>query len=210
MKKPFFFIITIITTVILTIGFCTLCFLGAENPARVLGKTPDCTKTVNGFFECVTEGDFSNAEKYLYGETSLGLDQTPDSDTGKLLLETIQSSYEYSLVGAPNVDGTTAVQTVKFTYFCVDKAKADIQKYTQQYYKQLAEGSDTTSIYDANYNLLESVAMDLFERSFQTVVSQKDNYLETTMIDINLKYDKGEWKIVADDELFTVLLGGLK
>ncbi|MBQ6570703.1 MAG: hypothetical protein IJL87_10700 [Clostridia bacterium] len=209
MERKSLFVMSVLLITVFAVLACVFCFNGPDEP-QVLGRVPNCAKTVTAFFDCVSDGNFKKAEKYLAGKAKLGMDKEFSDQSEKKLFDVIKSSYSYTLLDQPKIDGINAVQKVRFVSFSVNEAKADMAVLTDQYYREKVASIKTNDeIYDANHNLKKEVAMEIFDRALDTVISKRDIYYCGNDLDINLVYEGGNWKIVLDERLISALLGGL-
>lgn len=210
MKQKITYTILITAVIIAAVAVSVLNIVNSDEPARALCAVPNGQTSVTAFFDFIIDGDYQQAQKYLYNCTSLGFENEPDSEVGKKILSAVRESYDYSIAGDFSSDGQYATQKVRFTYFSVADAKDTISEYTQEFYKQKIESATVNSeLYDENNNLREDVALDLFEMAADRVISEKDNYLRTIELDLELYYHDGEWKIVLSDDLASALMGDM-
>ena len=210
MKPKALYLLSLLIVVVAAINIAILCIADANTPARPLGQPKNGSDTIIAFFDAMRAGDHDAAEEYLAGSVSLGSEELPENEVSQKIITAVRESYRYTLVGDFCIDGMTAVQQVQFTYFDIESANDTLAQYSQELYEsKIASASANDELYDANGNLHEHIALEIFNSALERLISEKESFLSTTVIDIELQYDSGDWKIVFSDALADLLLGGL-
>ena len=114
-----------------------------------------------------------------------GLDDSLAGKQGAALL----NSYAYTLEDKPARRGDTAVQTVQFRYLDMNALEKDLM--TPITTITPAEG-EPRPVYAELRELLE----------------KPQKYYTTAELQLTLRYSEGQWRVVADEDLLSVLAGG--
>ena len=86
-------------------GFAAvLCAYGSENGTVCAKADGDPQATVRQFFDAVCAGDYSSAYDCLENYGSLGLENSPSTETGELVYAALRESYAYELLEQAEVD----------------------------------------------------------------------------------------------------------
>ena len=92
-------------------GFAAvLCAYGSENGTVYAKADGDPQATVRQFFDAVCAGDYSSAYDCLENYGSLGLENSPSTETGELVYAALRESYAYELLEQAEVDKLSARQ----------------------------------------------------------------------------------------------------
>ena len=180
--SPFWGYLTL-ALVILTL---VLCVVSAKNGTLLVKADAKPQETVETFFVSVVIGKYDAAYACLANYDSLGLENQSDSLKWKRLLE----SYDYALLGEPEQKGDTAVQTVRFR--SLDMNALELALETPIATIPGGEGEADRDIFPTAEELL----------------AQPEQFYRTTELQIQLRYEKGQWLIVADESLLKALSGG--
>ena len=166
-----------------------LCLVGFVGGVLYVRTPSDPRDAVTGFFDALKAGDTASAYALLENYESLGLENTPPTENGKLLLEALLGSYEYSLVGECRQSGVRAEQTVLLTSLDLNKvADGRVQKLPDG--SEPAPGEDTPLLPVSN------------------VLEENPDIKTTAEYQVELRYTNGQWRIVLDDALRNALAGG--
>ena len=147
------------------------------------GEKPEETAKI--FLESIVAHRYQEADACLDNYKTLGLDKMAESKQGAALL----NSYAYTLEDKPVRKGGTAVQTVQFRYLDMNALETDLM--TPITTITPSEG-EPRPIYAELRELLE----------------KPQKYYTTAELQLTLRYSEGQWRVVADEDLLSVLAGG--
>ena len=167
-------------TVLLLVLSCALCCFGAEKGilfARPAGNPQDA---VTGFFNALKEGDYSRACTFLSNYSSLGLENTPDSEEGQIMLTALKRSYDYTLSGSCSLSGAKASQKALVRYLDLETADAEAR----------------------------ALAGTEYITALRQVLSDSESCCTSDFFDVTVIYSGGRWLIELDNALLSALNGG--
>ena len=194
-----------------------LCFFGAfrlwacGSRALPLGVgVDDISITAGQFRDALNEWDHETIEGMINGYSSVNFDYESDSALENKLHDCLADSFDCDLKGEATVKGMNAWQDIEVSYFAFALAADDIKEHTQKHYDQLLEsGQDNDDLYDENGNLLESVAMELYEDAVEYIISDSENYRTSRRFTLEFVYENSRWELKLSDELIDTLLGNV-
>lgn len=172
----------------------TLVSCGVESPEQA----------VNNALTAVKKSDEDTIEKY-FGEDDL-LDSEDVDDDIEDIIDTDESSkllfekLSFDVLSS-EIDGDRAVVETEIT-------NIDLQSIFIEY---LEESFDIimARAFDAEADEDDEELEEELEQLFINLLSDEDNELLTSTVDINLLKDENGWKIDLDDDLLDAIFGGL-
>lgn len=190
----------------LAIVLCTLAVNFGSILVRPRGNPQDA---VREFFTDVSTRNYDEAYQYITGYSSLGLENTPSTEAGRILLVALRQSYGYSLIGESTVDGLDAHQQVELR--CLDCAalEEDTAREALNVIASLSRSRDRSQVYAEDGNYLPSLVDEAYAQALGNVLSHASDYYASTGLQLNLRYVDGGWRIVPDAALLKALAGGL-
>ena len=174
--SPFWATITVLFLII----SCALCYFGAAKGilfARPAGNPQDA---VTGFFNALKEGDYAGACTFVSNYASLGLENTPDSEEGQVLLTALKRSYDYTLSGSCSLSGAKASQKTLVRYLSLEEADAEAR-----------------ALPDMEYIT-----------ALRQVLASGEGCCTSDFFDVTVIYSGGKWLIELDNALLSALNGG--
>ncbi len=177
----------------------TVC--GCSGEAVSLTELPDPTESVDKFFELIADEEYAAADELVYNYVTLGMTRSGNIDDAvmQVFCRELNAQREYEIVMEPQVNGKTAVMTIKVTTLDLrevyDPLIANVKETIRQmqYVGENTEGEDI---------ILEVASDELAE------LLESDQSLTTTGIfALELVYSKGQWRLIISDELYSALIG---
>jgi len=207
-RKIIYFTTSMAILIASLIGIAYTGTVGTHTPPVGINVT-DMSSTAEIFCTALNDGDYELIEELINGYSSLHLNDTPDEHSSQRLLDCLRDSYHCQLNGIGSTDGMTAQQNIRVSYFSLSLAEDDIKQHTQQLYADLTNKTHSNDkTYDEKGNLLESVALNLYEQAIDKIILEADHYTVTETITMELVFENGRWEIVLNDDLLHLLLGG--
>jgi len=194
-----------IAAIVLTISTCMKA-LDAKPVIMDEGSEP--AEVAEEFVSLVLGGEAAEAEKLLLGTGKLGLDSQPEDALGKMLYDALQDSFSYSLSGDCYEDSVDARQSFVITYLDIPSLTALQQDATNARLAQYLEAADRADELQAeDGSWLPEVAMRALEEvTAELLLNAEDHYVQRE-VELRLQYSAGDWKVIANDELFAILSG---
>ena len=160
-------------------------------------------------FPTLQDGEYDAAYARLYGYSSLGLENEPETAPGQRLYAALRQSYSYTLIGESTVDGMSARQQMQFRYLDVAALEADARTELENVIGSLSRDRAYDQVFDENNNYLAAFAREAYAQALDTVLSHAEDYYATSGVQLTLRSVDGSWCIVPDESLLKVLSGGL-
>ena len=186
-----------------------LCIAGSALGTVVAKPDGDPQQTVNDFFTALGVGDYESAYRCLQNCDSLGLENSPSTESGVLVYDALRQSYSYELYGDCVTDKMTAYQQLRFDYLDLTSFEADVQEQIMPALKKLVQSKDNDEIYDENNQYRPEITEQAYKSAVMSVLENAQAYYSTTWLTVELTYSDGRWLIVADPVMLKAVLGGV-
>lgn len=184
------------------------CFYGSVHGAIIVKPSGDPQAVVTEFFDDMTAGNYTAAYEHMEGYSTLGLENTPDSETAVLAYDALKASYSYKLYGDCTVDGLTAKQQVVFQYLDLSSIGDDVQSKTEENLNTIVQSRSRSEVYDENNHYLPAVTDEAYSAAVRAVLERAQNYYTTTAFEVELEYTDGSWHIIPNSAMLSALTGG--
>ena len=187
-----------VITAVLVLASLALCYLGSTG--RVLyARTPgDPQETVTAFFDALRADNTRQAYELLDHVETLGLENQPQTEEGRLLMDALKASYRYTLVGDCEQTNVTATQVVRLTAL-------DLNKVAEARVQELPADSEIVEVSEQPPEEPEPLPLLPVEQ----VLYERGAALYTTAeYTVTLRFTDGQWRIVLDEALLRALAGG--
>lgn len=175
-KSPFWICLSLLSILLIVV----LCIIGDKKGILIAKPGGNPRETVEIFMNALKSGDYETAYDCLDEYSSLGLENEPESEEGKVLLSALKRSYDYSLNGE-----------------CIQKELNAVQKVN--FYRL-----DVVSVNEAVSHQTEMEYIDALNRTLEN----EDRYRVMDNLDVVLRFTDGKWKIVPDSTLMNAVQGG--
>ena len=201
-----------LTLTLLTVLLCAagmlLAVAGCFGGTVIAKPTGDPQEAVAGFFDSLIAGDYTSAYDRVRDYTSLGLENEPSTESGKMAYAALHASYGYELIGSAEVDKLNAAQKVSFTYLSLPALEAAVADETQTQLKHLVQQLPSSEVYDQNNNYLPEVTERAYLQALELVLEHAADYYTTEEISLALNYTDGRWQLIMNNSLLKALNGG--
>jgi len=189
---------------------CVIAAIRNTNAPPKLFHTPQtATAHTDALMEYISHGSFDAAQQLLSGTPDLGLEQPPKDAVGLLLWNAWLNSISYEFLGDCYPTKTGLARDVQFTALDIAKITQQLGEPAQQLLQErIAQAEDASSIYDENQNYKQSFVDEILCQSAQQILADTPAVLTTT-ITLQLVFEQGQWRIVADPALLSILSGGI-
>lgn len=157
----------------------------------------------------ICEGDFDAASQRLLGTPNLGVDRESSQEAGVMIWDAFVSSLSYEMVGTCYATDEGLAQNVVLNCLDVSSVTANLQQRAQTLLEQrVAEATNTTEIYDENYEYREEFVMEVLRDAVADALEEDATQLSVELT-LNMVYRDGQWWIVADSALLDAISGGV-
>lgn len=188
-------------------GLC-FCVVGMSLGTLYAEPAGDPQGTVASFFKSIQEGNYPEAYQCLSNYSSLGLENQPASEEGRMLYDALRASYEYTLRGECEKNKLTAKQNVALRYLSVPSVMEAVERKVDIVLAEVVESRTRNQLFDEEGNYLQSVKDEVYRRALSDVLSSSELYYTSKDLQITLEYSDGIWQMTAEHDLISALAGG--
>ena len=185
-----------------------LAVAGCFGGTVIAKPTGDPQEAVTVFFDSLIAGDYTAAYDRVRDYTSLGLENEPSTESGKMVYAALHASYGYELTGSVRTDKLDAAQDVSFTYLSLPTLEAAVAEETQVQLKHLVQQLPSSEVYDDNNNYLPEITERAYLQALEKILESAANYYTTDEITLALNYTDGRWQLIMNPSLLKALNGG--
>ena len=169
----------------------------------------DPAETAQAFLDALSSGRYETAYTLLDGDTRLGLEIQPESQLGQALVTALQENTEYSLYGECQTHRSIAHQLVELRYLDLTRLSEDLQGETLTVLTQYAQNRSPDELYGEEGGYKPELKEQAALQALAQLLEHKENYLTSTGLQLELRYEQESWQVVVNDKLLQVLTGGL-
>ena len=174
---------------------------------RLLSEADDPALAAGEFLEALSVGDYGAAAGYLQGRPALGLDRLPDTEPERLLTEAFRESWQWTAGDIWHKDAEARLP-VEFTALDITKLTAGLEEDVLDILALwLASAQRMEELYNEDNTWREDVVLRATVVALQNRLAHEEEYLSTTRLTLQLRWEEPQWVIVADDTLYAVLAG---
>ena len=187
--------------------FLSMTFAGAK--PFLLTPPDEARNTVITLMDAVSEGNYEEASRSIFGTPDLGVDRDATDAVGVLIWEAFEGSVTYELLGECYTTDQGLAQDVSITCLDVSSVTANLKERSQALLEQrVADATDVSEIYDENNDYREDFVMGVLHDAVVDALKE-DARTKTVELTVNLSYQAGEWWVVADEALLNAISGGI-
>lgn len=216
-KKRIFNGICIGFSLLLMIAVIMLAYYGRNAGTIYFQTSGNPADTVNAFYEAALHGKYDEAYSYLYDYSDLGLDFPKTSENSYLqndflssderIIEALQDSYHYRMIGEPVISKLNATQKVEFTYLDMNHFFDNVNA---RYYRILEDKVQTMpkrEVFDDAGNYRLDVLEMVYEEAVEQSIQYANQYYSSKEYEVALVYEDRAWHILWNDQMKEGFLG---
>ncbi len=178
-----------------------LMLCGCTGEAISLTELPDPTLSVESFFEHLENEEYAEADELVYNYVTLGMtgSERIEDPLMQVFYRELNAQREYEIVMYPQINGKTAVMTVKVRSLDLRKVYDPLAvnvKDTIRHMQYVGEKVDT-----------EEAILAVTSDELGKLLTDNEEMTTTGIFAVELIYSKGEWRMVISDELYSALIG---
>lgn len=178
--------------VVLVLASLALCFYGYRGGMLYAKTEGDPQETIDAFIRAMKVGDSKTAYELLSNYSSLGIENQPQTEDGRVLMDALRLSYRCELVGDCVQRGDSAEQLIRLTALDLNKLdEARAESVPAETASEEGEGEETPAVPLA-----------------QLLMEKGSSLYTTAEYAVTLRYADDQWRIVLDDALLKALAGG--
>lgn len=193
---------------VLAVGAVMLSLNKMEASPVMLAAPEEAYTTADALMNAFAEGNFTEAETYLYGTPSLGVDREAADPVGQLIWDAFADSIDYQFAGEVYATDTGLARNVSITTLDITSVTQTLKERSEVLLEQrVALAEDVSQIYDENNDYREDFVMDVLYDAATQSLEEDARYL-TEEITLNVVFRQGQWWILPDHSLLRVISGG--
>ena len=190
-------------------GFAMLlCIVGSTSGTVYTKADGDPAETVQLFYDSIKKQDYVAAYSCLSDYSTLGLEKLPQTENAKLAYEALRQSYDYSIMGKPQIDRLEATVRVRFQYLDMTSFEDSVASRTNDNLAAFVKENPISAVYDENDQYLPEVTEKAYADALEFILNKADTYYSSTELSIKLEYVDGKWLIITNDAMLRPLMGG--
>ena len=194
-------------TVLLTALALLLCVMAPTVSEALNRPQGDPREAVSGFFDAVIEKDYARAYSWLDSYSTLGLENQPDDEVSRQVLEALRGSYSYKLYGDCTVEKTSARQQVLLQHMDLTAFQADLRTATEEALNHKVQLLPRSELYDESGNYLPEVTASAYADAVAALLARSGDYMTVTGLELQLNYGPDGWRLGVDGTLTAALCG---
>lgn len=176
--------------------------VGCDFSTRVISSADPPEKVLESFMSALSGKDFNRADSFLADSATI----RPVDHTGYSFMDTLVSvslgSLEYSLSGAPEINGTAAKAKVTVRSLdrdaMIDWLEQNLTDFGNKYMDENGLSELNLEDHDSLSKVISAALVKYAETGART---------ENTIY-INFRYEDDQWKIIGDADLVAAIFGG--
>lgn len=204
--NPFWGILSLLLAVLTLV----LCVFGARTGVLYVKTDADPAVTARVFFDAVREGNTDVMKACMENYSSLGLENSPGTEAGRLEWDALLESYSFELLGPAEVTRDTAVQTVQVRYLDLTALEfaLSLPRNEAEEAEETDEADEADSDDEADAEAAAEQAREEALARLRELLEHPEDYYTTTELPVTLHYADGRWLVQVDDALLRALSGG--
>lgn len=201
--------ILILLTAAVTVFTVFVCGYAMNAKPVIMNDSSDPAICAEEFLSLVLSGDVQQAETMLLGSGKLGLDSSGNSELARMFYDALFESFSFEKLGICEKSGIEAQQSFLVTYLDIPSITAFQREATNaKLAKYLDEAERYDDVLTEDGAFRSEVAIRALEEATEELLENAKEHYVLTELTIEMQYSDGEWKIVANDTLSTILSGG--
>lgn len=195
--------------IVLLVASLLVCLVSLNAPAIMVGTPKAAQVCAQNLLDAVSEGDYTTASQYLYGQPQLGVDREPAEQTGQMLWDAFVDSFTYELTGGCYATPNGVALNVAITSLDISSVGNTLADRMEALLTaRMEEQGEISEIYDENGDFQDALIQKILKQAFKEAL-EKDAQITTQEVAVNLTYQDGRWWIVPDQALLQAISGGV-
>ena len=185
-----------------------LCVAAANIGTLVAKPTGDPQETVEGFFDNLIGGNYSEAYACLSDYSDLGLQNEPGTEEGRLIYDALRKSWSYTITEPCTQEKLKASQRLSLRYLDLNAVEEDAASRVDEILNGIVQSRSMAEVYDENNNYRQEVTDEVYLTALSQTLEKASSFYKVSDFTVNLTYDGGKWLMATSPELISALLGG--
>lgn len=188
-----FFILLISTLLVLSLAGC-------EMPSISLtGYASYPEDDLQNFINCLSEGRYDDSSAFVNNYTSLGFQELTEGTIYASLLDSLNESRSFTVLGSSSVKGRNASMSIEFTTLDFSKLEDDLSAASLEAVNQHQfETGELPS---------DDEIEQLMVQELELLLSDSVKYYTTREFRLTFQYKDSVWRFDCTDEFYSALVG---
>lgn len=194
-------------TILAAVAVCIA--LSAKNDApKMLQYPADAMTCAQEMVSRLEKGDYAGASQKMYGRPALGAAPDSANVAVELLWTEFLGSMDFAISDKCYVTDTGVAVDATVRMLDVPAVISSMEHYARELLgRRVAAAKDMSEIYDSDNNFRQDI-MDKVLRDATMQALSENTLVCQENITLNLIYEKGQWWVVPDAQLQSILSGG--
>lgn len=175
-----------------------------------LQKPQEAEDRAQAMLDAVKNGRYEEAEAMFLGSVDLGMEREVDTPMSRALWQLYIENLEYTPVGELYATEAGVARDYTVRYLDSEATLAPLQsraKIIMEYRIESAKNMD--EIYDGKNEYRQDLVTDVVETAFNQLMEQRELPVLEENFTVELVYEDGQWKILAQESLLRAITAGL-
>ena len=186
--------------VVLSVTAVLMLMTGCDMPSiNLTGYDTYPESDLQAFIDCLNSGRYDDSSAYLNNYSSLGFESFPEGTIYASLLDCLNSSRSFTVLGSSSIKGRNASMSIEYTTLDFRKLEDDLSaaslEAVNEYQFETGELPDDEQIEEIMVQALEALLAD------------PTTYYTTQDFRLTFKYENDVWKLNCTDEFYSALIG---
>ena len=151
------------------------------------------------FISYLNSGEYNTASNYVENYSSLGFSQFEDNEVYTILLDTLNNSRSFKVMGSSSIRGRHAKMRVEFTTLDFRTFSNALTDASIAYIDQFQ--------YDNGIQLTDAEIKDVIIEMLNKLMEDPTPYYTTQIFELEFKYLDDLWKLSCSKEFYSALIG---
>lgn len=153
----------------------------------------------NTFISYLNSGSYDSAAEYIENYSSLGFSDFEDNEVYTVLLNTLNNSRSFKVMGSSSIRGRHARMSVEFTTLDFRIFSAALTDTSIARIDQIQ--------YDNGIQLTDEEIKNVIIDTLNTLMEDPTQYYTTQIFELEFKYLNDMWKLSCSREFYSALIG---
>ena len=196
-------------SVILAVGTVVVCFFAAGRTPLLLKKPPEAETLAAELVLGIRQGNFEHLSDLLADHPDLGPARESEDPVGRLLYQAFQDSLTLEALGECYAEGEGVAMDAKLSYLDVKSVIVPLREQVKTLLRQrVREARSLKEIYNEKNEYREDLIEEVLGEAGWICLRDHGKTLERDLT-IHLVFSDQQWKIRPDEDLISILAGGM-
>lgn len=195
----------------LGIAVFTVCLslFSRQAEPKLVRNSQEAVQCMQSMLDALCTGDYETAGEQIYGCPALHSGADNESESGRLIWETLIESLDYQWAGEPYASLSGISRDIHMTGLVIDSVTNPLKEVSMELLTQLVQEAENASqIYHSDGSYQESFVMEVLRDAVEQIL-REHSVLETRDITLTSVYEQGRWWVLPNQALLELISGGI-